>query len=243
VVFSLFVFLFAARAQEKAGEAPVEAAQEHVGLTWWERIQQGRETGAIQILLSVFGAIFVFERFYTLRRKNIAPLGLTEKARRMWREEKYDALEGLAAREPSTLARLISFIARHRNEPLSDVSSIVGDMIAQEMTVHHQRAYPLGVVATLEPLLGLLGMIIGMIHTFEIVALAGALGDPTSLASGISEALVTTGLGLAIAIPFLALFHYFKTRTNMFGAILEKETTELMSEWLLGRKKAAAHVA
>jgi biopolymer transport protein ExbB len=72
-----------------------------------------------------------------------------------------------------------------------------------------------------------------MITTFETVALAGALGDATQLASGISEALVTTGLGLAIAIPFLALYHFFKHRTASFGVMLEEEVTSLLSEWLM----------
>jgi len=78
-------------------------------------------------------------------------------------------------------------------------------------------------------------MIFGMITTFETVALAGALGDPSQLAAGISEALVTTGLGLAIAIPFLAFFHFFKYRTNGYGVMLEGEVTGLLTAWLMHR--------
>jgi biopolymer transport protein ExbB len=114
-----------------------------------------------------------------------------------------------------------------------EVSEICGELVSRELSGHYQRAYPLGIVATLAPLLGLLGMILGMIETFETVAFAGALGDPSQLASGISEALVTTGLGLAIAIPFLALYHVFKHRTAGFGAELEEEVTSLLSQWLM----------
>jgi biopolymer transport protein ExbB len=85
-------------------------------------------------------------------------------------------------------------------------------------------------------LLGLLGMILGMITTFETVAVAGSLGDATQLAGGISEALVTTGLGLAIAIPFLALYHFFKHRTANFGVLLEEQVTSLLSEWLMQKQ-------
>ena len=84
----------------------------------------------------------------------------------------------------------------------------------------------------------LLGMILGMISTFETVAVAGSLGDATQLAGGISEALVTTGLGLAIAIPFLALYHFFKHRTASFGVLLEEEVTSLLSEWLMQKTAA-----
>jgi biopolymer transport protein ExbB len=82
-------------------------------------------------------------------------------------------------------------------------------------------------------------MILGMINTFEVVALAGSLGNPAQLAGGISEALITTGLGLAIAIPFLAFFHFFKSRTNMFASQVEREMTGLLSDWFLARPEEA----
>ena len=117
-----------------------------------------------------------------------------------------------------------------------EVSEVCGDMVSRDLAGHYQRAYPLGIVATLEPLLGLLGMILGMISTFETVAIAGSLGDASQLAAGISEALVTTGLGLAIAIPFLALYHFFKHRTASFGVLLEEDVTSLLSEWLMQKQ-------
>ena len=208
---------------------------------WGQKLREGGNTAIVQLLLSVFGATFIFERLFNLRRNKIAPRGLAQKARELWKIGDFSQLETLDEAEPSTMARAIAWVARHRHTSFSDVSIAVGDMISQELEVNHQRAYPLGVVATLEPLLGLLGMILGMIATFETVALAGALGDPAQLAGGISEALVTTGLGLAIAIPFLALFHYFKSKTNMYGAALEKEMTGLLSEWFLARE--ARHAA
>jgi biopolymer transport protein ExbB len=187
----------------------------------------------VQIGLSVFGAAFVFERFARLRRKHLVPDGLADEARRLWREGKFAELEKLAESQPSTLARVISFIARNRQSPMVEVSEVCGDMVSRELAGHYQRAYPLGIVATLEPLLGLLGMILGMITTFETVAVAGSLGDASQLAGGISEALVTTGLGLAIAIPFLALYHIFKHRTANFGVLLEEQVTSLLTEWFM----------
>jgi biopolymer transport protein ExbB len=205
------------------------------GLTtgWGERLKHGGMTGLVQLGLSIFGAGFVFERLFRLRRKFILSDGLATRAKQLWREGKFDELEKLGDTEPSTLARAISFIAKNRTSPMVEVSEICGELVSRELSAHYQRAYPLGIVATLAPLLGLLGMILGMIETFETVAFAGALGDPSQLASGISEALVTTGLGLAIAIPFLALYHVFKHRTAGFGAELEEEVTSLLSQWLM----------
>jgi biopolymer transport protein ExbB len=201
--------------------------------SWGERLKQGGPVAVVQLVLSIFGAGFVFERFFRLRRKYLVPAGLTDKARELWREGKFDDLEKLGVTDPSTLARAISFITRNRESPMVEVSEVCGDIVSRELASHNQCAYPLGIVATIAPLLGLLGMIFGMIGTFETVAFAGSLGDASQLAGGISEALVTTGLGLAIAIPFLALYHFFKFRTASFGSMLEEEVTSLLSEWLM----------
>lgn len=223
-------------ADANSAPAPAQSSGNHFATSWGDRLKQGGPAAIVQIGLSVFGAGFVFERLFRLRRKNIAPDGLADEARRLWGEGKFDELEKLGQANPSTLARVIAFIARNRQSPMVEVSEVCGDMVSRELAGHYQRAYPLGIVATLEPLLGLLGMILGMISTFETVAIAGSLGDATQLAGGISEALVTTGLGLAIAIPFLALYHFFKHRTASFGVLLEEEVTSLLSEWLMRKQ-------
>ncbi|MEA3209993.1 MAG: biopolymer transport protein ExbB [Chthoniobacter sp.] len=206
-------------------------------MSWGDKLKESGKVGVIQFAVSAFGAIFIFERFFGLRRKNIVPPGLTVRARKLWQEGKFDELERLGESEPSTLARVVSFIAQNRQAPMAEVGDIAGDLVSRELEVHHQRAYPLGIVSTLQPLLGLLGMIFGMITTFETVAMAGALGDPTQLAQGISEALVTTGLGLAFAIPFLALYHYFKYKTNGYGVQIEGEVTSLLTAWFMRSEK------
>jgi len=229
------LLLFGLSSRAFADDAAPAPAQTHLPLatSWGDRLKHGGPASVVQIALSVFGAGFIFERLARLRRKNIAPDGLADEARKLWRAGKFDELEKLAESNPSTLARVIGFIARNRQSPMVEVSEVCGDMVSRELAAHYQRAYPLGIVATLEPLLGLLGMIFGMISTFETVAVAGSLGDASQLAGGISEALVTTGLGLAIAIPFLALYHFFKHRTASFGVLLEEQVTSLLSEWLM----------
>lgn len=203
------------------------------GVSWRDRLEQGGTTAWVQLGLSVFGAGFAIERFVRLRRVHVVPDGLAAEARRLWAAGRFDELEKLGDTRPSTLARVISFIARNRTSPMLEVSEVCGDIVSRELAGHNQRAYPLGIIATLEPLLGLLGMILGMITTFETVSRAGALGDASQLAEGISEALITTGLGLAIAIPSLALYHYFKHRTASYGVLLEEHVTGLLTDWLM----------
>ncbi|MEY4487801.1 MAG: hypothetical protein RIQ79_309 [Verrucomicrobiota bacterium] len=231
ILFLFALMMGGLRAAEAGGPAAAATS------SWGERLRHGGVTAIVQIGLSVFGAGFAIERFARLRRANLVPDGLAEEARRLWREGRFEELEKLGETRPSTLARVISFIARNRTAPMLEVSEVCGDMVSRELAEHNQRAYPLGILATLEPLLGLLGMILGMITTFETVASAGELGDASQLANGISEALVTTGLGLAIAIPFLALYHYFKHRTAGFGVVLEERVTGLLTEWFMSKTR------
>ncbi len=222
-------------------DAPETSTKTHA-FSWAEKLKQSGEVGVIQLLLSIFGAVFIFERLFNLRQKHLVPAGLTSHARRLWTARDYAALERLKDTHPSTLGRVISFVAENRHLPLSEVSAIAGELVTRDLDVHYRKAYPLGVVATIAPLLGLLGMILGMIETFEIVSAAGSLGDPTQLASGIAEALVTTGLGIAIAIPFLGFYHWFKHRTSGFGVQLEEQVTSLLTAWFLRRRPMQAGV-
>jgi biopolymer transport protein ExbB len=96
------------------------------------------------------------------------------------------------------------------------------------------------------PIVGLLGTVIGMIEAFHVIAFSGAMGDPALLAGGISKALINTAAGLSVALPALALHHYFKSRQVMFGLTLERHIHELIQEWFLQApvaQVAATHAA
>ena len=203
-----------------------------------ERFRASGLTGKIQILVSIFGGAFALERFVRLRRCNISPRGMFNKCQDLWRAGNYAELEALAETNPSTFTRAVSFLTKYRTHPVADLSVTVNDLIAREMDASLQRAYPLGVVATIQPLMGLFGMVMGMIESFETVALAGALGNPAQLASGISQALTTTALGIGLAIPFLVLYHYFKNKTNSYALLLEEQVSVLIVEWFMQTKDA-----
>ncbi len=140
-------------------------------------------------------------------------------------------MKKLAADQPSALGRVIQSLADHKDASHADVSMIAGDLASREMRYHLLRAYPLAVVATISPLLGLFGTVYGMIGAFESVALAGEMGDPSIMAGDISYALITTALGLVIAVPALAVYHYFRIRTRLFSLKLEEQSGHLISRW------------
>lgn len=203
-----------------------------------ERLEQGGKTMLFLLLLSIVAVTSALERAVRLRRGVIAPAGLTARAQALWAQGSDTQLLELCGRTPSTLATIIDAFVRHKHCSSQELSMLAGDLAGRDMRRHLQRAYPIAVVATLSPLLGLLGTVVGMIESFEIVAIAGSLGDASMLAGGISKALVTTATGLVIAVPALGFHHFFKSRTQTLTMILEGEVHELLTSWFMD---ATAH--
>ena len=160
----------------------------------------------------------------------------------LWREGNYGEIQAI---EDAQQECPVPYARRHRRAPRH--GSLRGlhpcrRRGVREIRKHLRRAYPLALVATIAPLLGLLGTVIGMIGAFDKVSAAGSLGDASMLGGDISKALITTATGLCIAVPALALYHFFKSRTNMYGMILEEEVCELITRWFAtdARGKEAA---
>jgi len=222
-----------------AAETPVaamageEASSQELttGEAFVRKLRQGGITMVFLLLASVAGVGYAIERLVNLRMGVIAPKGLAERADLLWRDKRYAEIESLPERSNSTLARVLAVIARHRHSSMADVSMMAGDVASRDLRRHLQKAYALAVVATVSPLLGLLGTVIGMIGAFDKVAAAGSLGDASLLGGDISKALITTGAGLTIAVPALVLYHYFKSRTNFFALVLEEEVGDVLNSW------------
>ncbi len=195
------------------------------------KLRQGGLTMVFLLLASVAGVGYAIERLVNLRSGTVVPDGLADRADRLWRRGKWDEIQALPDKSNSTLARVLAVVARHRHSSMADVSTMAADMASRDLRRHAQKAYPLAVVATVSPLLGLLGTVIGMIGAFDKVAAAGSLGDASLLGGDISKALITTGAGLTIAVPALVLYHYFRSRTNLLAIMLEEEAGELINAW------------
>jgi len=204
------------------------------------QFQAGGTTMYFILFLSVLGLAFVLERLFRLRRRAIAPAGLAAQADGLWQNGDFEGLASLCEKgRPSTLAKVVLFIVRHRANPIDNLNTATGDIASREMARHMMLTYPLAIVAVLSPLLGLFGTVVGMIESFEVVAVAGTMGDPSLLASSISKALVTTAFGLIVAMPMLFFYHMFKLRTHYLASLLEEEAGTLLNGWLL--KKEDAH--
>jgi biopolymer transport protein ExbB len=196
-------------------------------------------TGVVIVVLSIVGLGVIFERLQGLRRGRIVPAGLVNQVRALWKSGSHAEIDALCAQD-NTLAQVLVFINRHRQHDLVSISAGAGDIASMSLRRHLQRAYPLAVIATIAPLAGLLGTVIGMIEAFYVIGVSGEIGDPSLLADGISKALLTTAGGLSVALPALGFYHYFKSRTVLYGIELEEEINALTSDWFAHQARREA---
>ncbi len=195
------------------------------------KLKQGGRTMIFLLLCSIVTVACAFERLVMQRKGRIVPARLAARADRIWSTGKYDELEAMVSKRNSTLARMLAAVVRHRSSGVERVSTIAGDIASRDLKRHLQRAYPLAVVATIAPLLGLFGTVIGMIGAFDKIAIMGELANPAVFGGDIGKALITTGAGLAIAITALVLYHWFKSRISFYSVELEEQVSVLITEW------------
>jgi biopolymer transport protein ExbB len=179
--------------------------------------------------LSVLMIAVAIERLHRFRASAIVPAGLVDEIVPLWQAGRFDELEQALARHDSVLARSLRFIVANRARwPAEVLGERAGEITSRALRQQQQRAYPLAVVATVAPIVGLLGTVVGMIEAFHVIAFTGGMGDASLLAGGISKALVNTAAGLSVALPALALHHFFRHRLTVSGLVLEEQLDRVL---------------
>ncbi len=143
------------------------------------------------------------------------------------------ALE-LCRQQRTPMARVLAAAFKRTDQPMLEMEKAVEDAGAREMRVLSAKLRPLVVIAAIAPLLGLLGTVWGMIQAFTQIAMSDALGKPERLADGISSALITTAVGLSIAIPAQAAYYFFRSRLDRFVTAVEDTYGEFTDRLLNG---------
>ncbi len=179
------------------------------------------------IACSVIAAAIILERLWTLQPTRVLPTDLTTEVWQWVKSGQLDRQHIQALHQGSPLGQILA-------EGLS--SRHLGRQIAKENVedtgrhvVHELERYlnPLGTIAAISPLLGLLGTVIGMVKVFAAITVYG-VGNPGVLAGGISEALITTAAGLTVAIPSLIGYRYLRGRVDGLVVQMEKEAMKFL---------------
>jgi biopolymer transport protein ExbB len=193
----------------------------------WEIVQAGGWLMLPIVACSVVAAAIILERLWTLQPTRVIPKDLTAE---VWGWVKKDELNPehiQALHQGSPLGQMLAAGLMNRHASRDLIKESIED--TGRHVVHELERYlnPLGTIAAISPLLGLLGTVIGMVKVFAAITASG-VGNPSVLAGGISEALITTAAGLTVAIPSLMGYRYLRGRVDGLVVEMEKEAMKFL---------------
>lgn len=179
------------------------------------------------VLCSILVVAIVVERLWTLQTRRVAPEHLAAQVWNWLKSGELDDERLQALRAGSPLGRILAAGLEQRHASRAAMNEAIED--TGRHVVHELDRYliTLGTIASISPLLGLLGTVLGIMHVFAAISTAG-LGNPAMLASGISQALITTVAGLIVAIPAYILYRYLRGKVDDLVVRMERETARLM---------------
>ena len=180
-------------------------------------IKAGGLIGYVILLLSLAGAAVVFDAFLRLRTEKVLPPMLIEQTKQLALQGKFPEVLAMSRASESMLGRIISCSLPEGKLGILAVRQAMQEHGAREVTRLRQRVGYVGFIASIAPMLGLLGTVTGMIHSFNVMGVAKGAARPDELAVGISEALVTTSIGLIVAVPMMFLFSLLRDRVTRLG--------------------------
>ena len=185
-----------------------------------QRINQGGLVGYIIIILLISSLIFSGNRFWRLRLQD-----------KLLKEQ----MNTDKILENNPLGDIKKVFEENKDKDIESLELKMDEVIARKVSHLQQGLSTLKVLASIAPLLGLLGTVTGMISTFQSITLFGT-GDPKLMAGGISQALVTTVLGIVAAIPLILIYNYLSAKSRNLTLIFENENLGFLSERVTNKK-------
>lgn len=206
-------------------------------ISLWSTIVSGGLIGVVILIVSLVGAALVIENFMRLGRERLMPVELAEGLEKEISEGNDEQALGLCREDDSLLAKVIEAGLSHRESSFGffEMQNAMQEVSERYISGLYRRVEYLAFIAAVSPILGLLGTVTGMIRAFNQIALTEGAARPSQLAGGISEALVTTCMGLIVAIPAMFFVTYFRSRIE--SNVAEAET---LVERLMGRFRRSA---
>ena len=231
--------LIAAAPGPAAAEQAASAAEVN---SIWEFILKG---GPMMIpigLASIVAFAVGLERIINLTRARVAPPAfLPGLQSALGERDDRNAALAYCKNDPSPMARVFESAIRRLDEPTELLEQHIEDAGQRVMFGLRARLRALAVVASVTPLLGLLGTILGMIQAFQTVSTSGeALGKTELLAGGIYEAMITTAAGLCVAIPTLIVYHWIQGKVERLVLLIDAQTLEFVESRRAGSISAPA---
>lgn len=177
----------------------------------------------ILLVVSVVAGTVIVLRGTALREKAILPPPLAAEIESLQPGDDLDKLERLIVRYPSSLGRVLGTLIKHLGWSRAEAVEAVQTKARHEVAHLERGLIILEITTGIAPLLGLLGTLSGLVNIFASVG-----ADPTAVARGIAEALNTTIVGLAVAVPSLITYNYFQRRIEVMAVEMESLVADLV---------------
>lgn len=202
---------------------------EQQGLNLIEIIHKGAIATYPLILLSIVSVAVVFERLWSLRGIASVTLRITESIMDPIKKGQRDLAIAICKQNSQTPAgrMFLNILDREAGQRLEAANNFAAEAMFEETQKLKKHLWILGTVASSAPFIGLLGTVVGIIKSFESMAIAGT-GGFAVVAAGISEALVATALGLAVAIIAVIFYNYFQTRISSLNALFRIQVGKIL---------------
>jgi biopolymer transport protein ExbB len=200
----------------------------HQSVTLWDLLKAGGFAMIVLGLLSSVATALVVYDFMTIKREQLIPQRFTEDLIQRLESRDDKGVRAMCASKPNIIAVIALEGFERRTKGKVIVREAMESAARREVGKLWQNISYLGDIATIAPLLGLLGTTLGMIQAFNVISYAGANLKPIMLVGGISKALVTTAAGLIIAVPVLSFYSYFRGKVQDISDHVERYSMDIM---------------
>ena len=180
------------------------------------------------LICSVLLISIVIERIWFLQKRLVSPEGLLRTFINHSKDQSITIQQQDSYVESSSLGELLVTAYRFKDKPRNIVEDKVVEASSNVRMKLERNLNMLGIIASISPLLGLLGTVVGMITVFANINLVDGTSNSDLLASGISEALITTAFGLLVAVPGLIFYKYFSARVNLHMLNMQNELSKFV---------------
>jgi len=202
----------------------------------WLMLQRGGIIMIPLILCSVLVVGIIIERSIVLRKKKILIPEIINIIETINKPEDIHLALSICQKNQGAFANIVQLGLENKDLPKFELKELITDQGRQEARSLVKGLVVLETIAGIAPLLGLLGTVIGMIKVFTVISQQG-LGQTQALSGGISEALITTVVGLSIGIPSLVVYNYFFDKVENLIMDIEKFTSQLLRKLSLFQSK------
>ncbi len=190
-------------------------------MNWINMLYQGGWVMFPLGICSVIALAIILERLFALRITRNVPENLVQLLSHPNMLKELETIRSIAHRNNSLLGTLVLEIINLRNEPKEVLVEHINTLGRTQLSYLERGLTVLQIIAVISPLLGLLGTVLGMVDIFNVITIGG-IGNAQMLAQGISKALITTVVGLIVAIPSLVAYHLYWRRVEEIGIKIQE---------------------